>query len=91
MKALEGLRIKATQGVLIRQWVKHPAFHIYFKKIEEMIEKHKKAWLSGDEKTAKQCVYKAQGLKEALDILVKFQNIGKVAKLQISKHLAEVE
>jgi len=89
LKILEQLQIKATQGDAIRDLVKHPGFKLYHDKIKESIDKYQKSLLKVNIEKAREGFYKAQGLNEALEILVKFQNIGAIAKSEIQRHNVE--
>lgn len=80
----EQLRAKllknAAVGALIQNWIKHPAFKLFYEAIEEELADRKNKWYQGTKEEAENARYEAKGLHRALQILQIFKNQGYVAK-----------
>jgi hypothetical protein len=85
------LLTKATQGALIANWKKHPAFNLYLKALENVLADKKNSWLTGTEEEAKAARQEAKGILKAIQILKMFENTGVVAKKALIEAGEETE
>ncbi len=91
----EQLRAKllhnAAKGALIQNWVRHPAFTMFYDAIQEELDDRKQKWFKGTKEDAENARNEAKGLHRALEILQIFKNSGYVAKKTLLEHREDLD
>lgn len=91
----EQLRAKllknAAVGALVQNWIKHPAFKLFYEAIEEELSDRKNKWFTGTKEEAENARNEAKGLHRALQILQIFKNQGFVSKQTLKNQREDVE